>query len=271
MAELVAAKDVDLARIGSVGFSPDGRLLAVAGGDAGRSGRAIVIDVVTGVRVGTFGKERDVPLAVAVHHGARVVALAGSSKRVRVLTLDRGADGADEMVWEGKHDDFVLSLAFSPDGSLLAAADRSGACVLWEVDGGDVATTLRVPQGAVNAVAFHRTGSMVALACGDGTVRVFDTRDGKERWQKKAHAQEALAVAFGSKDAIATGGADGKMALFASDGKVLGTSAAVGDYVLGVGFGEVDEVVFGGDAMGRVQRWEGKKVEVVADLRGVGP
>ena len=187
-----------------------------------------------------------------------------------MLTLDRGADGADEMVWEAKHDDFVLSLAFSPDGSLLAAADRSGACVLWEVDGGEVATTLRVPQGAVNAVAFHRTGSMVALACGDGTVRVFDTKDGKERWQKKAHAQEALAVAFGPKDAIATGGADGKMALFASDGKVLGTSAAAGDYVLGVGFGEVDEVVFGGDAMGRVQRWEGKKVEVVAELRGVG-
>ena len=60
------------------------------------------------------------------------------------------------------------------------------------------------------------------------------------------------------------------MALFASDGKALGTSAAAGDYVLGVGFGEVDEVVFGGDAMGRVQRWEGKKVEVVAELRGVG-
>ena len=142
--------------------------------------------------------------------------------------------------------------------------------MLWEVDGGEVSTTLRVPQGGVNAVAFRRTGSMVALACADGTVRVFDAKDGKERWQKKAHSSDALAVAFGPKDAIATGGADGKMALFASEGKALGTSAGVGDYVLGVGFGETDAVVFGADAKGSVQRWEGKKVEVVTGLRGVG-
>ena len=111
---------------------------------------------------------------------------------------------------------------------------------------------------------------MVALACADGTVRVFDARDGKERWHNKAHASDALAVAFGPRDAIATGGADGKMALFASDGKASGTSAAVGDYVLGVGFGETDALVFGVDAKGAVQRWEGKKVEVVTGLRGVG-
>lgn len=57
---------------------------------------------------------------------------------------------------------------------------------------------MRVPQGGVNAVAFHRTGAMVALACADGTVCVFDAKGGQERWQKKAHASDALAVAFGA-------------------------------------------------------------------------
>ncbi len=266
--KLVACADTGFARIGSVSFSPDGKLLAVAGGEAGKNGRALVLDVVTGASVGTFGKERDVPLAVAAHHGARVVAIGGSSKRVRVHALDLGADEAGEPLWEGKHDDFVLSLAFSPDGSLLAAADRSGACVLWEVDGGAIAQTLRSPQGAAHAVAFHRSGTVVAVACGDGTVRVFDTKDGKERWQKKACQGEALAVAFSQKDVLAVGGADGKLTRFALDGKALGASPSLGDHVLGVAFGDEDSVVFGADAQGRLHRWDGKKVEVVAGLRG---
>ena len=265
---LLCVHDSDMQRIGSVSFSHDGALLAFAGGTAGRSGAAVVLDVVTGKPLGTFGKERDVPLAVAVHHGARVVALGGSQKRVRVYSLDAGADAAGELLWEGKHDDFVLSLAFSPDGSLLAAADRSGACVLWEVDGGAIAQTLRSLQGSANAVAFHRSGTAVAVACGDGTVRVFDAKDGKERWQKKAHQGDALSIAFSPKDAIATGGSDGKLARFGLDGKALGTSPSLGDHVLGVAFGADDSMVLGADAQGRLQRWDGKKVEVVAGLRG---
>ena len=264
--KLLCAHDSEMQRIGSVSFSSDGALLAFAGGTAGRSGAAVVLDVVTGKPIGTFGKERDVPLAVAVHQGARVVALGGSQKRVRVYSLDGAADDAGEPLWEGKHDDFVLSLAFSPDGSLLAAADRSGACVLWEVDGGAIAQTLRSPQGAANAVAFHRSGTAVAIACGDGTVRVFDAKDGKERWQKKAHQGDALSIAFSPKDAIATGGSDGKLARFGLDGKALGTSPSLGDHVLGVAFGAEDTVTLGSDAQGRLQRWDGKKVEVVAGL-----
>jgi hypothetical protein len=38
--------------------------------------------------------------------------------------------------------------------------------------------------------------------------------------------------------------------------------------VLGVAFGADDSVVLGADAQGRLQRWDGKKVEVVAGLRG---
>lgn len=266
--KLVACADTGFARIGGVGFSPDGKLLAIAGGEAGKSGRALVLDVVTGAAVGTFGKERDVPLAVAVHHAARVVSIGGSSKRVRVHSLDRGAEGTEELLWEGKHDDFVMSLAFSPDGSLLAAADRSGACVLWEVDGGAIAQTLRSPQGAAHAVAFHRSGTVVALACGDGTVRLFDPENGKERWQKKACQGEALAVAFSQKDALAACGSDGKLVRYALDGKPLGTSPSLGDHAFGVAFGDDDNVVFGADAQGRLCRWDGKKVEVVSGLRG---
>jgi WD40 repeat protein len=237
-------------RIGALQFSTDGAWLAAACGEAGRSGQAVVYDVRTGEVAATVGKERDVPLAVAAHRGRGLVALGGSSKRARLFT----AAGVE--LFAGKHDDFVLGLQFAPDGALLAAADRSGAVILWETDGGRIAQTLRGSKGAVTAVAFDRTGAVVFAAAADGTVRAFGTADGKERWQHNAHQGEALALACGPGDRIATCGSDGRIAVFAADGKQLPVSAPTGDWLYAAAFGESADVVYAGGARGALQRFD---------------
>ena len=249
----------ELPRIGAIGFSSDGSLLAIAGGEAGRNGKALVYDVKSGAVTGTFGKERDVPLAVAIHRGRGLIALGGSSKRARVYALGDGSE-----VLDGKHDDFVLALEFSPDGSTLAAADRSGVILLWETDGGRIAQTLRLPKGAANAVAFHRQGRMLAVAAGDGTVRMFSVQDGKEQWQKNAHLGEALALAFGPNNRLATGGTDGRIAVFDLDGKAVARSEPGGDQVQAIAFGVDDNIVIGGDAQGRLQYFDTSTKTVTA-------
>lgn len=138
------------AHVGAVAFAGDGTLLAAAGGEPGKSGRAQVFDVRSGAVRATVGAERDVPLAVAVHAGLGLVALGGAGKSVKAFRL---ADGGE--VFSGKHEDFVLALAFSDDGALLAAADRSGAVQVWETKGGRLLSTLAGHKGAVHAVAFQ--------------------------------------------------------------------------------------------------------------------
>lgn len=246
-----------------VNFAADGSQLVVGCGEPGRSGVAIVYDVRTGRPLGTFGAERDVPLAVAVHAGRGLVALGGSGKGARVL---RQSDGTELFV--GAHDDYVLTLQFSPDGALLAAADRAGTINLWEVEGGRLGTTLPCSAGAVNGLVFAAGGKLLIAACADGTVRGFDVAAGKELWKRAAHRGEATAVAAGAEDRVASTGEDGCIAVLTCTGKPVVTSKALGEWLYSVAFGATDDVVFGGDWLGRVHRFDSssKKVSLCTPL-----
>lgn len=238
-----------LPQVEAVGFSPDGATLFAAGGERGKRGQLVLYDVQTGAQLAVLGSERDTPLAAAVAPGRAFAALGGSGKHTRVYDRD------GKLQFEQKHDDFVLGLAFSADGKLLAAADRSGVVQVYETDGGRIGQTLGGHQGAVNAVAF-RGNRLLASAGADGTVRLWDATTGKEQWRQAAHRGEALAVAFGPDDRIASCGSDGRMRVFAADGKPLAQSPDAGDWLYGVAFGATADVVFAGDWQGRVHRFD---------------
>jgi WD40 repeat protein len=61
----------------------------------------------------------------------------------------------------------------------------------------------------VNSVAFSPDGQLIAAACGDGTVKVWDSKTGKELKRFPAHAAPVFSVAFHSDGKhLATVGAD---------------------------------------------------------------
>lgn len=239
-----------LTHVDAVTFSADGRLLLAAGGDPGRRGRAVLYDVRTGGQLGEFGTEKDVPLAAAVDGRRGLVALGGSSKQVRV---HRTKDGS--LAFAGKHDDFVLGLAFAASGEWLAAADRSGVVKVWETSTGRLEQTLTGHRGAVHAVAFHRGGKLLASVGADGTLRMWDVAEGKEKWRQTAHQGDALAVALGPDDSVATCGSDGRIKLFTGQGRDQGTSPVLGEWLYSVAFGADGKTVFAGDWQGRTHRF----------------
>src|SRR5207237_503452 len=71
-------------------FSRDGGKLLAAGGRPVQSGKAVLYDVATGARLGTFGDERDVILAADLSPDGKLLALGGPSKIVKVYNV---ADG----------------------------------------------------------------------------------------------------------------------------------------------------------------------------------
>ena len=109
-------------------FSRNGVLLLAGGGKAAASGRVVVWNVKTGERMFEVGDELDAVLGADISADQSLIALGGPGKLVRVYST---ADGSLKSQMK-KHTDWVYSVAFSPDGVLLATADRNGGIVIWE-------------------------------------------------------------------------------------------------------------------------------------------
>jgi WD40 repeat protein len=97
--------------------------------------------------------------------------------------------------------DAVLTIAFSPHASLLAAAGRDQAVRIWRVSSGKLRSTWLGHGGRVWSIAFAPDGETLASASLDGTIRLWDVHTGRQVAQLD-RTTEARAIAFT---------ADGKM------------------------------------------------------------
>ena len=77
------------------------------------------------------------------------------------------------------HESTIYSVAFSPDGKLVATGSDDYTSKLWDAETGKELMTLRGHTGEVRSVAFSPDGKLLATASADKTVQLYlvDTRD----------------------------------------------------------------------------------------------
>ena len=73
----------------------------------------------------------------------------------------------------------ALSVAFSPDGSLLATGDDAGVLRAWTADGTQDIFTIAAHEGRIRPVAFGRDSSHLVTASRDGTVKYWNIKTGE--------------------------------------------------------------------------------------------
>src|SRR5262249_52962549 len=105
----------------------------------------------------------------------------------------------------------VTSVAFSPDGKLLASGGYfPHAISLWDVATGKELRTCNGHTNGLGLFVSSPDGARLASASKDGTIRLWDVTTGKEVWSAVADKDRVFVVQF-SPDGktLTSGGADG--------------------------------------------------------------
>ena len=81
--------------------------------------------------------------------------------------------------WAGQLDDYVIDLAWAPDGSSLAAASSSGPVSIFSTQDGSRLHELAGHSEGTNAIAWKPSASLLATGGQDGLVKFWDTDAGQ--------------------------------------------------------------------------------------------
>lgn len=169
------------------------------------------------------------------------------------------------------HTGEVLSVALSPDGTMLASGGEDASVKVMDIPSAappEVRLDLRGHQGWVWDVAFSGDGKLLASASGDGAVRVWSAQTGQPLATLSGHSSSVSQVAFVPRGGqLASASWDGTVRIW--DGKtydLLRVLEGHADWALGLAYAPAGNLLVSSGADGRVLLWDPNKGEMVSQL-----
>jgi WD40 repeat protein len=170
---LLRAQNYQEAAINDLAFSPDGKLLALAVSD----GTFWIRRVQDGETLARLGAPQAGTLAVQFAPQGGYLAGGGQDELLKLWHVD--LDGAGELnityPLSIDHPDWVIDLAFHPDGTLLATVCLDREVNLWRLPAGTlIEPAVRISHDEIISVAISPDGRSLAAGTAAGTTHLWD-------------------------------------------------------------------------------------------------
>jgi len=123
--------------------------------------------------------------------------------------------------WAASLDDYAIDLAWSPDGSLLAAASAAGGVTLYAAATGAAAHALAGHTEGANCLAWSPDGTRLATGGQDGCVRFWDAASGQPTAEARLGSAWVEHLAWQVVQRTEDGGQKTEILLFAAAGRKL--------------------------------------------------
>lgn len=161
-------------RIESVVFSPDGKLLAVAGGNPGRMGEVQVWDVARGKLALSHPVTYDTIYGASWSPDSQRIAFGCSDTSVRVIDARSGK----QVFFNAAHDDWALDTAFDKKGEHVISVGRDMAVKSYKVPterfiDNITSITPGARKEGVHAVVSHPGRDAVFFGGADGVPKMY--------------------------------------------------------------------------------------------------
>ncbi len=171
----LVARLVGLAeRVQSVAFSPDGKWLAVTGGNPGRFGEVQLWDVAKKKLKYSLTVTFDTLYGASWSPDGKLISFGGADNSVRAIEAETGK----QVLFQGGHNDWVLDTVFSVKGTHLVSVSRDRSMKLTEVaterlEDNITSITPGALKGGLQAVDRHPTKDELVIGGADGTPKIY--------------------------------------------------------------------------------------------------
>ncbi len=253
----------------SVAFSPDGKLLASAGG---LDQTLKIWDMATGEeRLSIDTGKYFVVSAAFSPDGKRVVsASANKTEQVNVWDVDTG----EQLLAMGKQEPrrtvWFASATYSPDGRRIAAGCTDHNVYVWDAQSGRQSAVLRGHRDCVEGVAFHPSGGLLASFARANTIKVWNLSQGRVVANLTGYAGQITHVAFNRSGArLVSASEDRTVRLWTTAGwRQIKTFKGHTDAATSVAFLPNDGAFASGGKDGTVRFWSMSAAKDTTVLKG---